>query len=161
MTPEEIAALPYRPNVGLMIVNRAGRVWMGHRIDGPAEAWQMPQGGIDQGEDVHKAGLRELEEETGITADKVELITTSEGWLRYDLPADLVAKLWKGRWRGQEQKWLLLRYLGEDSQINIDTKHPEFDAWEWVDLDQVAARIVPFKRDVYASVLAELGPKIG
>lgn len=154
MTPEQIAALPYRRNVGVMLVNPEGLIWAGERIDTPG-AWQMPQGGIDKGEAPQGAALRELEEETGIAAGYVEVLGESAGWLSYDLPQDLVPKLWKGRYRGQEQKWFLLRFLGEDRQVRIDRPHPEFSAWQWGSPARISDLIVPFKRPVYEAVLAE------
>ncbi|MDF1854580.1 RNA pyrophosphohydrolase [Pseudooceanicola sp.] len=158
MTPEEIARLPYRRNVGLMLANPVGQVFVGQRIGFASDAWQMPQGGIDAGEDPHTAALRELEEETGITADLVSFEIETKGWHHYDLPANMIKKLWKGRYRGQEQKWFLLRYHGSDAEVNIATAHPEFSAWKWIDKGDLVESIVPFKRAVYESVLAELGP---
>ncbi len=155
MTPQEIAHLPYRQNVGVMLINAEGHVWVGRRIDNASDAWQMPQGGIDPGEDPIAAGLRELEEETGIPQSLVTLRAVSEGWLRYELPADLIPKLWNGAFRGQEQKWLLLSFHGTDADINIATEHPEFNAWKWLPRDQLTEAIVPFKRDVYLAVLKE------
>ncbi|UWR67875.1 RNA pyrophosphohydrolase [Phaeobacter inhibens] len=155
MTPEEIAALPYRPNVGVMLINAAGDVWVGQRMDRHKDAWQMPQGGIDAGEDPRLAALRELEEETGVTADLVEVIADSNGWLPYDLPAEVVPQFWGGKYRGQEQKWYLMRFLGRDDQINIATDHPEFSAWCWQPVDQLVSKIVPFKREVYERVIQE------
>lgn len=160
LTPDQIAALPYRPNVGLMVINAQGLVWVGRRLDSSQNAWQMPQGGIDKGETPEQAALRELEEETGIVADDVEVIAQTADWVRYDLPPDLLGKLWKGKWRGQEQKWFLMRFTGSDDQITIETEHPEFGEWDWVAPDQLVDRIVPFKRAVYAQVLQELGPLI-
>jgi len=156
MTPDDIANLPYRRNVGIMVINAEGLVWVGQRRDREPgqEAWQMPQGGVDPGEDPHTAALRELEEETGISADLVEAIAESEDWLPYDLPHDLVPKLWKGRYRGQEQKWYLFRFLGTDDQVNIATKTPEFSAWKWLAVEDLQNAIVPFKRAVYAQVIA-------
>ncbi|UWR79637.1 RNA pyrophosphohydrolase [Phaeobacter inhibens] len=155
MTLEEIAALPYRPNVGVMLINAAGDVWVGQRMDRHKDAWQMPQGGIDAGEDPRLAALRELEEETGVTADLVEIIAESNGWLPYDLPAEVVPQFWGGKYRGQEQKWYLMRFLGRDDQINIATDHPEFAAWCWQPVDQLVSKIVPFKREVYERVIQE------
>lgn len=160
MTPEEIAKLPYRPCVGVMLANRDGNVFVGQRIDNPGPAWQMPQGGVDEGETPRDAALRELWEETGVPADKVEIVAETAGWVPYDLPHDLVPKLWKGRFRGQEQKWFLMRFTGEDADVNIDTEHPEFSEWRWLPPEELAGAIVPFKRAVYETVLAELGPHI-
>ena len=155
MTPEEIARLPYRPCVGVMLMNADGDVFTGQRRDRFTEAWQMPQGGVDEGEDPRTAALRELWEETGVTSDLVEIVAETEGWLPYDLPHDLVPNIWKGRFRGQEQKWYLMRFLGTDDQVNIATEHPEFSEWRWQAVDELVEKIVPFKRDVYARVLKE------
>jgi len=160
MTPEEIAKLPYRPCVGLMIVNQDGMVFVGQRVDRFKDAWQMPQGGIDDGEDVPTAALRELAEETGITADLVTLEAETEDWLPYDLPHDIVPKIWKGRYRGQEQKWVLLRYHGRDDQIDIVQPHQEFGEWMWMSPKDLLSNIVPFKREVYAAVLKAFESKI-
>jgi putative (di)nucleoside polyphosphate hydrolase len=160
MTPEQIAALPYRPCVGVMLVNQDGRIFVGQRNDRDQDAWQMPQGGIDKGEDPRDAALRELWEETGVTADLVTVDAETQGWVAYDLPHDVVPNIWKGRYKGQEQKWFLLRFNGTDDQVNIATEHPEFTQWKWIDPADVVASIVPFKRAVYEQVLAELGPKI-
>jgi len=154
MTPDEIAKLPYRRNVGIMVVNADGHVWVGQRKDRYQDAWQMPQGGVDKGEDARVAALRELEEETGITADLVEVVAETDGWLPYELPHDLIPKLWKGRYRGQEQKWFLLRFAGSDTNVNIETEEPEFAAWKWMTPGELPDAIVPFKRDVYERVLA-------
>jgi putative (di)nucleoside polyphosphate hydrolase len=155
MTPQEIARLPYRRCVGVMLANPAGEVFVGQRIDNDAPAWQMPQGGIDAGEGVRDAALRELWEETGVTPDKVRIEAETAGWLRYDLPRDLVPRIWKGRYRGQEQKWVLMRFLGQDADVNIATDHPEFSRWRWLPPADLPAHIVPFKRAVYDAVLAE------
>ena len=154
MTPEEIARLPYRPCVGVMLINAEGDVFVGQRRDRYEEAWQMPQGGIDKGEAARDAALRELREETGVTPDLVEILAETEDWLPYDLPHELVPNIWKGRYRGQKQKWFLMRYLGRDDQVDIETQHPEFSVWRWQPVDQLVQAIVPFKRDVYVQVLS-------
>ncbi|MCA0929500.1 RNA pyrophosphohydrolase [Ruegeria profundi] len=153
MTPEQIAKLPYRPCVGLMLMNTGGKIFVGQRNDRFEDAWQMPQGGVDKGENARDAALRELWEETGVTADLVQIIAETDGWLPYDLPHDIVPKIWKGRYRGQEQKWFLMRFLGADDQINIKTEHPEFTRWKWQDPARLIDEIVPFKRDVYERVM--------
>ena len=160
MTPEQIAQLPYRPCVGIMLANADGKVLTGQRIDMPGPAWQMPQGGIDHGETPRDAAFRELCEETGITADLAEIVAQTSGPIHYDLPHDLVPKIWKGRYRGQEQTWFLLRFLGQDSDVNITTDHAEFSRWKWSDVDKLVDEIVPFKRDVYDRVVKELAPLI-
>lgn len=160
MTEAEIRALPYRPCVGVMVANRHGHLWCGKRIDNPGPAWQMPQGGIDPGEDPQDAAFRELEEETSIPRDAVTVIGATKGWIPYDLPVELVPKLWKGRYRGQEQKWFLFRFDGPDDLINIETDEPEFSEWAWKPFDTLRAVIVPFKAAVYDQVWAELGPMV-
>lgn len=149
--------LPYRPCAGFMLVNRAGQVFVGQRIDPTAHGfWQMPQGGIDKGEDIRSAALRELEEETGITHALVEVIAPASRPLLYDLPPELLGKVWKGKYRGQAQHWFLGRFLGEDSDVNLDAHDPpEFNAWRWIDPGLLPDLIVPFKRAVYEAVLAE------
>jgi len=153
MTPDEIAKLPYRPCVGVMLVNQDGLIFAAQRIDSDVSAWQMPQGGIDKGEAAEVAALRELEEETGVPAKLVTVESQTEDWIPYDLPHHLVPKLWKGRFRGQKQKWFLLRFHGTDADINIQTEIPEFSEWRWVDVETLLGNIVPFKRDVYAKVI--------
>lgn len=160
VTPAEIVKLPYRPCVGLMVVNSEGKVFAAQRIDSPSPAWQMPQGGVDEGEAPHEAALRELEEETGLTADKVSILGETPEWLPYDLPHDLVPKLWKGRFRGQKQKYFLMRFHGTDSDINIETAEPEFSRWTWMDIDALLDSIVPFKKDSYTKVIAQFRPII-
>lgn len=145
--------LPYRPCAGVMLLNRDGQVLVGQRLDSTLEAWQMPQGGIDAGEDPFDAAVRELWEETGIAAELVELIAAAEEELSYDLPEDLIGKIWKGKWRGQRQRWFLFRFLGEDSDVNIATAEPEFRAWRWADPVDLPELIVPFKRELYRDVL--------
>lgn len=148
--------LPYRPCAGVMLFNDAGLVWIGRRIDTP-DGWQMPQGGIDKGEDPRRAALRELEEELG-TAN-VAVIGETRDWLTYDLPPALIGKAWKGRFRGQRQKWFACRYRGEDAEIDIHgVSDPEFDDWKWTSIDTVVGLIVPFKRQVYAALVEEFSP---
>lgn len=153
MTPDEIAKLPYRPCVGVMLMNKDGEVFVGQRNDRFKAAWQMPQGGVDKGEAPKDAAIRELWEETGVTSDKVDIIAETKDWLPYELPHDLVPKLWKGKYRGQEQKWFLFRFNGSDADVNIETEHPEFAAWKWLNVNSLVDEIVPFKRDVYVRVL--------
>ena len=160
MTPEEIAQLPYRPCVGVMLANTRGHIFVGQRIDNDGEAWQMPQGGVDAGEKTYDAALRELEEETGVTPNLVSLEAESAGLIPYDLPHEMVPRIWKGRFRGQEQKWYLFRFHGADNQINIVTAHPEFSAWKWTPAETLVDAIVPFKREVYARVLEEFRDKL-
>ena len=155
MTPEEIAKLPYRPCVGVMLINGRGEVFVGQRLDNDSPAWQMPQGGIDPGETPLEAALRELGEETGLPADSVEVEGETADWVTYDLPHEIVPRIWKGRFKGQKQKWVLMRFVGSDDQINIQTEHPEFSEWCWLPADQLVANIVPFKRTVYEQVLTE------
>jgi putative (di)nucleoside polyphosphate hydrolase len=146
-------SLPYRLGVGLVLFNRDGLVWVGRRLDQKIEAWQMPQGGIDEGETPEQAALRELEEEIG--TGNAEIIAESKDWLTYELPPELLGVAWKGRYRGQKQKWFALRFTGRDSDITIDTEHPEFAEWRWVAFDRLVELIVPFKRDLYRQVTAE------
>lgn len=148
----------YRRGVGLMMFNETGRIFTGRRIDTDTEAWQMPQGGIDPGETPRQAALRELLEETG--TDNVEIVGESARWRSYDFPADLQTKVWGGRFRGQSQKWFAMRFLGRDSDINIDGEAPEFDAWRWSSLDDLPRRIVGFKRKLYAELTVEFGDLI-
>lgn len=146
-------ALPYRPGVGIMLLNADRRVFVGQRLDQNVEAWQMPQGGIDEGEDPYQAALRELEEETGVRPALTRLIAETPDWLAYDLPPELMGSLWGGRYRGQRQKWFALRFLGTDADVNIATAHPEFRAWQWAAPGDLERLIVPFKRPLYASLL--------
>lgn len=160
LTADQIAALPYRRCVGVVLVNPAGRVFAGQRIDNPGPAWQMPQGGIDDGEKPRQAALRELREETGILPEAVEILDRTQGWLSYDLPVDLVPRIWKGRYRGQEQRWFLMRFLGDDSLVNIATDHAEFSRWAWMSPDELIDHIVPFKQHIYRSVFAAFGERM-
>jgi len=143
----------YRRGVGVMLLNADKQVWVGRRIDNTDEAWQMPQGGIDEGEQPWETALRELEEETGIPPHLVERIADHPQKLRYDLPAELQPKLWGGKWKGQEQDWLLCRFLGRHSDINIATAEPEFCDWKWIEAHHLPDIIVPFKRDLYRCLI--------
>jgi putative (di)nucleoside polyphosphate hydrolase len=143
----------YRPGVGVMLLDAANRVFVGRRIDIAGNNWQMPQGGIDKGETPRQAALRELKEEVG--TDKAEIIAESTRWLSYEVPADITRRLWRGRYRGQRQKWFAMRFLGRDEDIDLMTHHPEFDAWEWVAAAELPRLIVPFKRQLYLDILAE------
>lgn len=156
----DISALPYRPCAGVMLVNEDNRVFVGQRIDNRAEAWQMPQGGIDEGEDPEAAAIRELGEETGIRPELIEIIARTQEDLTYDLPPELVGKLWKGRYRGQKQCWFLARFKGTDADVNIETEHPEFREWKWVAPEQLPNVIVPFKRKLYEDIVAEFVPHL-
>ena len=148
--------LPYRPCTGVMLVNAEACVFVGQRIDTQVEAWQMPQGGIDPGEDPEKTAFRELEEEIGTS--NAEVIAKTRDWLYYDLPEELIGKVWGGKYRGQRQLWFLMRFLGKDSDIKLDTGHPEFNAWKWVPVEELPALIVPFKRKIYRALVEEFRP---
>ena len=145
--------LPYRQGVGVMLLNAAGHVLVGKRIDTRAEAWQMPQGGIDAGETPEAAALRELAEETGVT--RARILARAQALYHYDLPDALIPQIWGGRYRGQAQHWFVLRFEGTDADINIQTEHPEFSDWKWAPMQQLPDLIVPFKRDLYAALVAE------
>jgi len=143
----------YRPGVGVMLMNPERKVWVGQRLDSTLEAWQMPQGGLDEGEDPEEGALRQLEEETGISRDKVEIVARHGEELHYDLPAELIGKLWKGRWRGQRQTWFLARFTGIDEDVRLDAHEQEFRAWKWAEPAELPAMIVPFKQRLYEQVL--------
>jgi putative (di)nucleoside polyphosphate hydrolase len=145
----------YRRGVGVMLLNKDGKVFVGARIDNTDEAWQMPQGGIDEGEEPWSTALRELEEETGIPPRLVERITVCPERLKYDLPDELRPKLWGGKYVGQDQDWFLARFLGTDADVNIATPHPEFRDWKWIEPEQLPDLIVPFKRELYRQLLRE------
>lgn len=151
--------LPYRPCVGVVLANPDGLIFTGERIDTPG-AWQMPQGGIDDGETPEGAALRELEEETGVPQRLVKVEAETDGWIRYDLPDHLLGKVWKGRYRGQEQKWFLLRFQGSDADIDITRHHKEFARWRWLSADEVLDNIVPFKRAVYDLVISQFRDRL-
>jgi putative (di)nucleoside polyphosphate hydrolase len=152
VTPDDAARLPFRPCVGIVLANRRGLVFAGERIDTPG-AWQMPQGGIDAGEAPRDAALREVREELGLAPAAVEIKAEIPDWIAYDLPLDLVGRLWGGRYRGQQQKWFLMR-LKHDEKFDLEGHEPEFRSWRWLEPDDLLAAIVPFKREVYATVFA-------
>lgn len=158
MTNIDPETLPYRPCAGIMIMNGLGEIFVGQRIDQKVEAWQLPQGGIDDGEDAAAAALRELGEETGIAPHLVELVAEAPGEFYYDLPADLVGKVWQGKYRGQRQRWFLFRFGGRDEDIRIDTHHPEFSRWRWASPREAVEMAVPFKRDLYEQVFEAFAP---
>ena len=147
---------PYRPCVGIFLLNNGGLVFAGRRIDSRAEAWQMPQGGIDAGESPLQACMREMREEIG--TNTAELVSQHDDWLYYDIPLPLADRLWQGRYKGQKQKWMALRFTGDDSDINIATEEPEFCEWKWLSPHDLVDLAVPFKRDVYQNVLAAFAP---
>ena len=151
----DLAGLPYRPCVGVMLVNAEGKVFVGQRIDAKeGDRWQMPQGGIDEGEDLHAAAFRELAEETGIGESLATILATTSGELLYDLPDELLGTLWGGRYRGQRQTWVLMRFTGEDADVDLAAHDPpEFFAWKWADPEELPELIVPFKREVYQAIV--------
>jgi putative (di)nucleoside polyphosphate hydrolase len=146
------ASLPYRAAVGVMLLNKRGHVFVGRRIDRETEAWQMPQGGIDPGEEPEIAVFRELREEIG--TDNAKIMAETEDWLTYDLPPQLVGRVWRGRYRGQRQKWYVMRFAGRDEDIDLNTGHPEFEAWRWVPMPELPNLIVPFKRAIYVELVS-------
>lgn len=145
--------LPYRDGVGIMLIKDDGYIFVAKRIDTETEAWQMPQGGIDEGEDVEAAALRELEEETSVK--QATILRQSSDWYYYNLPENLIPKVWGGKYRGQRQKWFAMRFDGNDQNINIATEHPEFCQWKWVEAEELPELIVPFKRDLYQALVDE------
>ena len=147
---KDLNNLPLRSGVGIVVLNKENKVFVAKRIDNPKNFWQMPQGGVDEGEDFLKAAFRELEEETSIK--NVELIKELNGTITYELPDRLLGLIWKGKYRGQKQKWFLMRFVGMDNEINIKTKHPEFLEWKWVELDKITDLVVDFKLHVYKEV---------
>lgn len=149
---------PYRAGVGIVLLNPAMQVFVAQRLDSAEPAWQMPQGGIDPGEDPRATALRELKEEIG--TDAVEPLAETADWISYDLPPDIADRIWKGRYRGQRQKWFLMRFTGSDADIDIATAHPEFSAWRWAEFETLPELIVPFKRPLYDAVVREFLPQV-
>jgi putative (di)nucleoside polyphosphate hydrolase len=156
---EAARAHGYRAGVGIMLLDRRGCAFVGRRIDTAGNNWQMPQGGIDKGESPRQAALRELKEEAG--TDRAEILAETSAWLSYDVPQPLAGRLWRGRYRGQRQKWFAMRFTGSDGDIDLKTHHPEFDAWKWVAPSDLPELIVPFKRQLYRDVLKEFAPLLG
>jgi len=151
------SSLPYRLGVGVMLINKDGRVFVAKRIDMTSEAWQMPQGGIDEGEEPLTCAFRELKEEIG--TDKATLLKESRDWYTYDLPEDIIPKIWGGKFRGQKQKWFAMRFVGSDSDINIETEEPEFSQWQWIEPQKLPDIIVPFKRELYRALVEEFSQR--
>ena len=151
---EEYKKLPLRSGVGVILLNEENKIFVAKRIDNPKNFWQMPQGGIDKGEDFYTAALRELEEETSITS--IKLIKEIDGNFTYILPDNLIGVIWKGKFRGQKQKWFIMRFIGDKSEINIKTKNPEFLDWKWIDLKNLTEIAVPFKLEVYKKLTPEI-----
>ena len=147
---KEFQDLPYRSGVGIVVLNKNNKVFVARRIDNPKNFWQMPQGGVDKNEDFLTAAFRELDEETSIKS--VELIKELDGFITYNLPDHLLGIIWKGKYKGQTQKWFVMRFIGEDSEININTKHPEFMEWKWVELSEITKLVVNFKLDLYQEI---------
>lgn len=156
MKTKKATKLPYRKGVGAVLFNAEGKVFVAQRIDNPGPCWQMPQGGMDKGEKPRQALLRELAEEIG--TDKVEVIAKGSAWLSYDLPDELIGTVWKGKYRGQKQKWFALRFTGSESDIDLNASgHPEFSEWRWADIGELPSLAVPFKRPLYEKIVAEFG----
>jgi len=151
---ENFQKLPYRNGVGIVVLNSENKVFVAKRIDNPKNFWQMPQGGVDEGEDLLNAAYRELKEETSIF--NVKLIKEIEDWTQYDLPSKLIGIIWKGRYKGQKQKWFIFKFLGNDTEINIKTKNPEFLDWKWIEIGKITEIVVDFKKEVYQKVEKEI-----
>jgi len=142
--------LPLRIGVGIVLLNDKNKIFVGRRIDNPRQFWQMPQGGVDNNEGLLQAAKRELKEETNI--ESIKLIKELDGWTEYDLPKNLLGKVWKGKYKGQKQKWFIMKFLGDEKEINVKTKHPEFFEWKWIEIDKITDVVVGFKLDVYKKV---------
>ena len=149
----------YRPCVGIVLINN-GSIFAGQRLDYKSDAWQMPQGGIEENESPIRAAIRELKEETGINKKHINIILESKNWINYDLPKELIPKLWNGKFVGQSQKWFAMEFLGSDSDVNINTKNPEFSKWQWMTKNKLLERIVPFKKRVYENILSQFSAKL-
>ena len=143
----------YRPAVGIIVINHEQKIFLAKRIDSEEYAWQMPQGGIDDGEDIRAAAFRELEEETSIKQDQLEYIAETKDWLFYDFPKEMQTTLWDGKYKGQKQKWFFMRFHADDQEICLDTDHPEFQEWQWVELHSIADHVVPFKKELYQQLI--------
>ncbi len=150
--------LPFRLGVGVVVLNKENKVFVGKRKDNPVNKWQMPQGGVDNGEDLVVAMKRELDEETGIK--NIKILKEIDGWSQYELPNYLLGRVWKGKYRGQKQKWFVVRFLGNDNEINLETKNPEFIEWQWIDIDSLPGVIVNFKKEVYERLVPKIKASI-
>tara|TARA_B000000441_G_scaffold119764_1_gene93797 strand:+ start:303 stop:785 length:483 start_codon:yes stop_codon:yes gene_type:complete len=149
----------YRPCVGIVLINN-GSIFAGQRLDYKSDAWQMPQGGIEENESTIRAAIRELKEETGINKKHIKIILESKNWINYDLPKELIPKLWNGKFVGQSQKWFAMEFLGSDSDVNINTKNPEFSKWQWMTKNKLLDSIVPFKKRVYENILSQFSAQL-